>query len=345
MLSLQSLSIPVLVLIFIGAASVVWWAGVRLSRTTDSLDRRLGLTDAIGGLVVLAVATNLPDFAVVTTAALTGDVSLAAGSLLGGVAIQVMVLALIDLRGGGDGIPLTSRTRTLVPALEAVMVIVSLSLVIVGAHMEPIVFVRIELVALLIVAAWLAGLLVVRHANRDMAWELAEDERRPSEGEPNPETDASTKRLIAMFLFAAFLTLTGGVLLERSSSAMASALGIDSVVFGATALAAATTIPDLSTGLQSVKLGKHQLVISQVLGAGAYLPTLFLLAGLLSGTAVLRSSNGSNLYLAAFGVVLMCVYLVGMLVRSHRRVLRMGIDSWLIVAIYLIGMAGLVLTD
>src|SRR5699024_3079733 len=158
-----------------------------------------------------------------------------------------------------------------------------------------------EPAALLIVLAWLAGLMIVRHANKGMAWELDEDERKPAQGEPNPDTDASTKRLLATLGFAAAITLGGGVLLELSSSAIASELGINSVVFGATALAAATTIPDLSTGMQSVRMGNHQLVISQVFGGGAFLPTLFLLAGVVTGSAVLPSANGSNLYLAAFG--------------------------------------------
>ena len=340
---MSSLPIPLLMLIFVLAAGIVWWSGVRLSRTTDSLDTRLDLDDAFGGLVVLAIVTNLPDLAIVTTAAIAGDLGIASGNLLGGVAIQVIVLAILDARGGG--IPLSSRTRTLVPALEAVMVIVSLSLVVLGAQLDPMTYFRVEPAALILLLAWLGGLLVVQHANKNMAWELDEDEDRPPVMEENPEAGSSMKRLVGMFVLAASLTLAGGFLLERSSSAMATEFGIDGVVFGATVLAAATTLPDLSTGMQSVKMGNYQLVISQVFGAVAFLPVLFLVANLVTGSAVLPSANGSNLYLAAFGVVLMAVYLVGVLVRSDRTVLRLGLDSWLVIAIYAVGMYGLIFTD
>ncbi|HYH12956.1 MAG TPA: hypothetical protein VD789_11425 [Thermomicrobiales bacterium] len=342
---MESLSLPLLMLIFILAAGMVWWSGVRLSRTTDSLDGRLGLDDAFGGLLILAILTNLPDLAIVTTAAVADDLSIASGSVLGGVAIQAIVLAFLDFRGGGVGVPLTSRTRTLLPALEAVMVIVSLCLVVLGAQLDPITFARVEPVALVILLAWLGALLAVQRANKGMAWELVEDERRPPEGEENPELGSSTRRLVGMLSLAAVLTLLGGFLLERTSSAMASQLGIDGVVFGATILAAATTVPDLATGLQSVKLGNHELVISQVFGSIAFLPVLFLVANLVTGSAVLPNANGSNLYLAAFGVVLMAVYLIGLLVRSARTFLRMGLDSWLVVVTYLVGMYGLVFTD
>lgn len=120
---------------------------------------------------------------------------------------------------------------------------------------------------------------------------------------------------------------------------------MNGVVFGATILGAATTAPDLATGIQSVKLGDHELVISQAFGAVAFLPSLFLVANLITGEAVLPNANGSNLYLAAFSIVLMSVYLIGLLIRSRRTVLRMGLDSWLMLVIYAVGTYGLIFTD
>lgn len=342
---MAALSSPLLVLIFAGAAGLVWLAGNRLSTATDSLFSRLDIDDAFGGLVVIAVLANLPDLAIVTTAALSGDLGIASGNLLGGVAIQMVALAVLDFVGGRGGVPITSRTRTLVPVLEAMMVIVALSLVVLGAQMDPLGWGRVEPVALLIPVAWLLGLLLVKRAHTDMAWELDEDEPRPGPAIENPESDASRGRLAAIFAVAAGLTLAGGVLLERTSSVLAERMGMDGVVFGATILAAATTVPDLATGYQSVRLGNHELVISQVFGAIAFLPSLFLVANLLTGEAVLPSANGSNLYLAAFGIVLISVYMIGLLIRSRRSVLRMGIDSWLVLAIYAVGMYGLIFTD
>jgi cation:H+ antiporter len=48
-----SLSLPILLLIFAGAAACVWVAGVKLSDTTDVLSSRLGLGQALGGLLLL----------------------------------------------------------------------------------------------------------------------------------------------------------------------------------------------------------------------------------------------------------------------------------------------------
>ncbi len=73
----ESLSLPVLLLIFAGAAVAVWAAGIRLSNTTDVLSKRLHLGSALGGLILLAIATNLPEIAITASAAISGNLGIA----------------------------------------------------------------------------------------------------------------------------------------------------------------------------------------------------------------------------------------------------------------------------
>ena len=69
---MESMPLLVLVLIFAAAAAAVWLAGVQLSRQTDILDDRLHLGSALGGLILLAVATNLPGIADIFAVASSG---------------------------------------------------------------------------------------------------------------------------------------------------------------------------------------------------------------------------------------------------------------------------------
>jgi cation:H+ antiporter len=111
------LPLPVLAVVFIGAALAIWFAGIQLSRTTDEIDSHFHLGDAVGGLILLAFATNLPEIAIVSAAAFQHNFDIATGNILGGIAIQTLVLVALD----GFGVPrrpLTNVTASLVQVLE-----------------------------------------------------------------------------------------------------------------------------------------------------------------------------------------------------------------------------------
>ena len=123
-----------LVLIFLVAAVAVWVAGIQLSRSTDALDTRLKLGEALGGAVLLAVATNLPEIAITASAALAHNLGIAIGNILGGIAIQTVVLVALDVAMGPES-ALTTRAASLVLGLEGLLVILVLAISVMGAQL------------------------------------------------------------------------------------------------------------------------------------------------------------------------------------------------------------------
>ena len=102
---------PLLVAVFVVAAAATWVAGNALSKTTDALDFRLNLGEELGGLLLLSVAGSLPELAITVSAAASGNLGLAAGNLIGGIAVQTMVLVVCDARGGARAAADVSRRR------------------------------------------------------------------------------------------------------------------------------------------------------------------------------------------------------------------------------------------
>jgi cation:H+ antiporter len=97
----------VLLAIFVASAVVIWVAGIKLSQSTDVLSERWHLGSALGGVILLAVATNLPEIAITASAALTHQLDVAVGNILGGIAIQTVVLVALDAAGVRPRKPLT----------------------------------------------------------------------------------------------------------------------------------------------------------------------------------------------------------------------------------------------
>src|SRR4051794_39531560 len=158
---MSSLSSAVLVIVFAGAAVATWIAGTRLSRSTDVLDRRFGLGEALGGMVLLAVAGSLPEVAITVSAAANGDLGLAAGNLIGGIAIQTMVLVVCDLAVSGKR-PLAFMVGSLIPVLEATLVVVVAGGVLMGALLpDGTKLGPFSPASLAIVVVWVGGILVI----------------------------------------------------------------------------------------------------------------------------------------------------------------------------------------
>ena len=350
---LSTLSLPVLLLIFVVAAAAVWMGGIKLSDTTDVLSERFGLGEALGGLILLAIATNLPEIAITSSAALRQNLGIATGNILGGIAIQTVVLVALDAFGVKGRHPLTYRAASLALVLEGVLVIAVLTVAIMSSQLpSSLIVARVEPGGLLVAALWVVGIWLIGKARTDLPWQ--ERGHAPG-GQKEPHGVAKTKksqdaqdrgvstpRTVAIFTISAVVTLLAGVVLEASGDDIAGQVGMSGVLFGSTILAAATALPEVSTGLTSVKLGDYKLAVSDIFGGNAFLPVLFLMASLLSGNAVLPQAQNTDIYLTGLGCLLTAVYLYGLIFRPQRRILRMGIDSLVVLFLYALGIAGLI---
>jgi cation:H+ antiporter len=343
----------VLLAIFLGSAAVIWVSGVKLSDTTDVLAARLHLGSALGGLIMLAIATNLPEIAITVSAALSHHLDVAVGNILGGIAVQTVVLVALDVFGVRVRKPLTYQAASLVLVLEGALVVAVLLIVVAGTQLpSSLLHARLTPDVLLIALVWVAGLLLINRASSRLPWSDsgdAPDTQPEPRGTRRMKKEAaasgkgmSTGKAAAVFGVAAVATLVTGVLIERSGEQFFGNLGLSGVLFGSTVLAIATALPELSTGITSARMGDYQLAIGDIFGGNAFLPVLFLPATLLAGQAVLPAAGRSDIYLTALGALLTITYMAGLIFRPRRQAARMGADSIVVLALYVLGIVGLV---
>lgn len=341
---------PLLLLVFVAGAAATWAAGVALSKTTDALDTRLGLGEELGGILLLAVAGSLPELAITISAAASGNLDLAAGNLIGGIAVQTMVLVLCDVAAGPER-PLTFLVGALTPVLEGMLVVLVVAGVLMGALLPASTAIAgvVSPASVAIVAVWLVGVFVIDRVRKSPRWSVSmpgarpgrRHRREPHRERPHPYAGASTRRVVAIFAGACAVTLVAGVALEVSGNALADRAGINGVLFGATVLAAATALPEISSGIAAVRLGDNALAIGDVFGGNAFQVTLFLLADLIAGAPVLPSAGRLNSWVAALGIALTAVYAIGVVARPERCRWRLGPDSILALVVFALGIGGL----
>jgi cation:H+ antiporter len=343
-----SLGTASLVIVFVVGAAATWVAGVFLSDATDVLDGRFDLGEALGGLILLGVAGTLPELAITASAAIAGHLGLATGNLLGGIAMQTLVLVLLDAVSRSKT-PLTSLSNVLEPIMEAVFVILLVTVALLGPLLpSSVAFGPVSPISVVIVVMWFLGLVVLNRLRKSERWTVraesvatAMQTVEPRDQRPPRLAGADTSRVILLFAAAAVITLIAGVVLENSGNALADRFGINGVIFGATVLAAVTALPEVSSGIRAVRLGQVGLAMGDIFGGNQVQMTLFLVADLLAGKPVLQTVSTTSAWLGGIGVVVTGIYAAGLVIRPPKKWVGLGPDSWFVLVFYVLGIMGL----
>jgi cation:H+ antiporter len=335
-------------LIFGIAAIITWISGVALARATDVLDDRFGLGEAIGGMILLSIAGSLPELAITLSAAKSGHLDIAAGNLIGGVAMQTFVLVIADGFGRGRT-PLSTAAASLVPALEGLLVVAVVGVTAMGGLLPSSASIGpMGVAAIGILIIWVAGMLILNRVRSRPELSFASvgesREEAASEGGEAGQSQ-STRRTIVLFVIASIATLIAGVALEQSGNQLADNFGINGVLFGATFLSLATALPEISSGITGVRMGRYTLVFGDMFGGNAFQLTLFLLADIVAGQPVLPYEGKSNAWIGLVGLLMTAVFVVGIMLRPSKRYARLGPDSWVVTLIYVLGLWGLLIVS
>lgn len=346
-MGLSHLTSTWLLIIFTISGIAIWIAGVKISLATDTMSKYFNFGEAMGGMIFLAIVTNLPEIAITVMAAYNHHIEIAVSNILGGIAIQTVVLVLIDWFGVGKSAPLSGKASSVGLILEGVVLIFILTLVIIGKQISSdYVILNATPVEWLILFTWLAGLYLIYKnptlkklkSNNFSPLNLPKEETTKSQINIDKKKGYTS---LLVFTFCAIIILVSGVFLEISSEEIANRFHISSVIFAATILAVVTSLPEISTGIASAKLKDYQMAVSDIIGGNAFLPVLLLVGSIISGQSIMNAIGSVDIYFTGLAILLTGVYLVGLIIKSNRQFLRLGYDSIAILILYLLGLFGL----
>ncbi len=330
--------------VFLASAALVWAAGSRLAGYVDRIAERTGLGQGVAGLVLLGGITSLPEVAVSVSSALSGEEVMAVNNLLGAVALQVALLAIADALIGRDA--LTSVVAQPVVLLQAVLGILMLAFIGMAVTIGDIALGPVGLWSVLLFIAYFGGVsLIAQYERQPPSWTArgAPDEQ---EEEQEEQSERPLPSLILRTAIAACVIITAGWALSQSGSAVAKQAGLGSAFFGVTLLAAATSLPEVSTVIGAVRLRRYEMALGDIFGTNLFNATLIFLTDLLApGEPVLSRVGAFSAFGALLGLVVTAVFLAGLIERRDRTVLRMGWDSLAALALYVAGIAVLFFLD
>ncbi len=200
--------------------------------------------------------------------------------------------------------------------------------------------------SIILVFIWVIGLFILNKVRKIP--KLSETTHDASPGRKHHQRRAvenhvfyakkSTLSVFGVFILSSIATLIAGVVCEESGSIIADRFGINSGIFAATFLAIVSSLPEISTGLESIFIGDNHLAVSDIMGGNAFMLVIFLFADILSGKPVLSFAGHQDILFAFLGILMMSVYAASFLLKPHKRFFRLGVDSILQIILYVLGL-------
>ncbi len=338
--TLAQIPLPANFAIFFGAAVGVWLAGTRLAIYADAIAAKRGIGQAFMGLIFVAAATSLPEFVTTIYGAYAGEALLVLGNMFGGITMQTAILAVVDLLLVTYA--LTSYPRGPTSALEATLLI-SLLATLLGLHAvgEFALPLGVGLGTVLLGAAYVGIVIMLRQYDGVQSWIPVESIDAALPRSPGSDAERHGKvgvsRLVAGFALLSFAILICGLALIASSAAIAQQTGLGSSFVGMTLLATATSLPEVSTTISAVRIGAHSMAISNIFGSNLLMVAMVLPADLVyHGAPILGAIDKATAFAIISGILVTAIYLAGLIIRSRRTFLGMGIDSGLVLLVYAI---------
>lgn len=343
-------------LAFVAVAAVVWIAGTKMSRYAYTISERTGIGKALLGLLLLGGITSLPEVAVSIAAGLNGDTVLAVNTLLGGVALQVAILALGDAVYGRDA--LSSIIVQPVILLQAALDVVLLVAVAAGITVGEVGVLGVGIWATAIFVLYLTSIWLVRAYQWEPGWKAYAqradslypksaieevDEQVPGgaidESGEQAERGRPLRRVILQTIGAGAAILVAGFGLARVADALAMQTGLGQSFVGAVFVATSTSLPELSIVISAVRIRQYEMAFANIFGTHMFNLALIFLVDVMNPKGFALNEVGRfSLFAALLGITVTIVYLIGLIERKNRAILRVGVDSIVVLIVYLGGL-------
>ena len=238
-----------LVFIVVGIALVLWGAD-RLTDGAVALADRMGISQVVIGLTVVAMGTSMPEFTISLLSAIKGTSGLAVGNVIGSnifnslliVGTSAVVAPMLILK---------STVRKDIPfALVA-----SVMLYLLSQDGQ--------------ISRWDAAILFVFFIIF-MTITIKESKSADSKKEDTQIKSIKVWKAVAFLLIGLTGLILGSNIFVNGATKLATTLGVSDAVIGLTIVAGGTSLPELATSVVASRKGNSGIAIGNVLGSNVF---------------------------------------------------------------------------
>jgi len=319
---------------FILCLVIILFAGTKAVRYGDAIGEKTGVGRIWIGLLLLAAITSMPELVTgVSSVALVRSPDLAVGTLFGSCAINLAILALLDVLHRRT--PLLSKASSehmLSAGWGILLIAIAAGGIFAGQRFSGLSLGWMGLPSIVIFIVYLVAL-----------WQIFRFERshQPSSPQARPaQYEGISARMVYLrFTLAAMAVIGAGIWLSFIGDEIALVTGWSASFVGSLFLAISSSAPELVVSIAALRLGATDMAIADILGSNMFNIAIVAPVDLAYRQGpVLSLASNSHLVTAATVVAMSLLVIAGVKFRQKRK--TFAVVSWYsvgLIALYILG--------
>jgi len=317
---------------FIISATLIIYAGIKLTVYADALSDKLQLGKVWVGIVLLGLVTSLPE-AITTIVAVTsvGANNLAVGNILGSNNFNPLLIIVMDIVYRKNSVTNDieiSKSHNASAAFACLLTLIVLFEIFFSRIMN------IASVGPLTVGSWgivfiyFIGMRFLSNVNNNHV---------VVEGKKNT-TKYSLMRINLALAASTLIVVVSAIWLADSANEIARETGLGGTFVGSIFLAFVTSLPEMVVSISAIRLGVLGLAIGNIFGSN--MTNIFILSlcdGFNGSESLLANVSGIHLLTGCLSLVLTALLVMGIHVKNKKTFYGVGWDSILMAVIFIIG--------
>lgn len=248
-----------ILLVIVGVVFVLWGAD-RLTEGSVSMASKLGVSQMVIGLTIVALGTSMQEFCVSFVSALKGTADMAVGNVVGSNVFNAMLIVGVAAMVAPMCVMRQTVRKDLVFAVAASVIMGALVFDNEISRADAVI-----LTALFIVYMW-----ITLKGARAVHSDDLENTVQSVDNVQSLQSGLSTIKSVLWIVIGLAGLIIGSNVFVGSASSLALSLNVPEAVVGLTIVAGGTSMPELATSVVAARKGNSGIAIGNVIGSNVF---------------------------------------------------------------------------
>ncbi|MAT56717.1 MAG: conjugal transfer protein TraR [Ignavibacteriae bacterium] len=282
----------------------LWFGALWVVDSATHIAKKLGISELVIGLTVVAIATSAPEFAVTVSAALSGQSAISLGNVIGSNIFNLgLILGIVAIFSS------ISTNKTIWLRDGGLLVITGILLLTFYYDLQLV---------------WYEGLILFTILVSYIVFLIKKKEPIEEEIPTGDFTWIDIPKIIVGIV----LIIGSANFLVESATSIAKVFGVSDWLIGITIVAGGTSVPEFATSIVALIKGRHGISAGNLIGSD-----LFNMLGVLGVASVLRSISITESEYLSLLVMLINLMIFFIMLRTSWKITR--IEGFILITIAL----------